>query len=277
MPNLDTNMPYLSAERRVNLLLRAFAEDDLNALKSKLELIHVRSSQLLRDAYAPATHMYFPITAVVSLLYVMEDGDIAEVAAVGKEGMVGVHALSGVGATPCRVEVRSGGLAYRIAVSAIRTESERAFGIYRVMVLYTQALMTQVAQSALCTRYHSISQQLCRWLLIAHDQLASEEIVVTQQLIANMLGVRRESVTEAAGKLQGAGLIRQRRGRITVLDRHGLEKHSCECYSTICREFGRLLPRTDDMVSSDEEVLAISPLGGKPQHVDRRPALTRSV
>lgn len=269
-------MSCLNRDFCSNHLLGALAEEDLRALKPNLELVRVKSSQLLCDADAPATHMYFPTTAVMSLLYLMEDGAIVEVAAIGKEGLVGVERLTGGGTTSSRVEVRSGGLAYRIAVNAIRKESERSLGIYQVMVLYMQALMTQIAQSALCTRHHSIRQQLCRWLLVAHDQLASDELTITQQMIANMLGVRREGVTEAAGQLHDAGLIRQRRGRINVLDRDGLEERACECYSMIRREFDRLLPQTDDALSTDE-VLQVSPLNGRPLRIDRRLALLRSA
>jgi CRP-like cAMP-binding protein len=268
-------MPCLSDDCRANHLLGALAEEDLRALEPHLELVRVKSSQLLCDADAPAARMYFPTTAVMSFLYLMEDGAIVEVAAIGKEGMVGVQSLTG-GATPSRVEVRSGGMAYRIAVNAVRKEAERSLGIYRVMVRYMQALMTQIAYSALCTRHHSIRQQLCRWLLVAHDQLENDELSITQQMIANMLGVRREGVTEAAGKLHDAGLIRQHRGWITVLDRHGLEEHACECYSMIRREFDRLLPRTDKVVANGR-VLQALPSGAKPLRVDSPLRLLRSA
>ena len=268
-------MPCLSDDFRANHLLGALVEEDLRALEPHLELIRLKSAQLF-DADVSAAHVYFPTTAVMSLLYLMEDGAIVEVAAIGREGMVGVQTLTGGGAAPSRVEVRSGGMAYRIAVNAFRKESERSFGIYRVMVLYMQALMTQIAQSALCMRHHSIRQQLCRWLLVAHDQLANDELSITQQMIANMLGVRREGVTEAAGKLHDAGLIRQRRGRITVLDRHGLEDCACECYSMIRSEFDRLLPRTDEVVANGR-ILQALPSGAKPLRTDNHPRFLRSA
>ena len=268
-------MPCLSDDFRANHLLGALVEEDLRALEPHLELVRVKSARLCA-ADLSAAHMYFPTTAVMSLLYLMEDGAIVEVAAIGKEGMIGVETLAAGGATPSKVEVRSGGMAYRIAVNAVRKESERSFGIYGVMVLYMQALMTQIAQSALCMRHHTIRQQLCRWLLVAHDQLANDELSITQQMIANMLGVRREGVTEAAGKLQDAGLIRQRRGRITVLDRHGLENRACECYSTIRREFDRLLPRPDEVVANSR-ILQALPSVGKPFRADSHPRFLRSA
>jgi CRP-like cAMP-binding protein len=220
-------MPCPSDALRANHLLGALARDDLLALEPNLELVRVKKAQLIRGAGASATHMYFPTTAVMSLLHVMEDGAIVELASIGKEGAIGLQTLDGGGVARSRVEVRSGGLAYRIPVNVMRRESERSFGIYGVTVLYMQALMTQIARSALCTRHHSIRQQLCRWLLVARDQQQSDELAVTQQMIADMLGVRREGVTDAAGKLRDTGLIRQCRGRITVLDRQGLEECAC--------------------------------------------------
>jgi CRP-like cAMP-binding protein len=269
-------MPCPSDASRANHLLGALARDDLLALEPNLELVRVKNAQLIRGAGAPATHVYFPTTAVMSLLYVMEDGAIVELASIGKEGAIGLQTLDCDGVAPSRVEVRSGGLAYRIPVSAMRRESERSFGMYRVTVLYMQALMTQIARSALCTRHHSIRQQLGRWLLVARDQQQSDELAVTQQIIADMLGVRREGVTDAAGKLRDAGLIRQRRGRITVLDRQGLEECACECYHTIRHEFERLLPQAGDPVSSDD-VPHAAPASGKPLRIERRPVFLRSA
>lgn len=268
-------MPCHSDDLRSNHLLGALPEEDLRALEPLLELVRVRDSQLLCEAGVPATYMYFPTTAVMSLLHLKEDGAIVEIAAVGREGMVGVQALAGGGSLPGRVEVRSGGMAYRIAVHAIRKECDRSMGIYRVMVLYMQALMTQIAQSALCTKHHSIRQQLCRWLLVAHDQLASDELSVTQQMIANMLGVRREGVTQAAGKLHDAALIRQRRGRITVVNRPGLEDCACECYSMIRRELGRLLPREHEVAASGHLPQALATVG-KPLSFDSQSRLLQS-
>jgi CRP-like cAMP-binding protein len=235
-------MPCFSDDLRVNHLLGALTEDDLHVLQPHLELVELRSGQRLCDADAPNTYMYFPTTAVMSLLYVMEEGGIVEVAAIGREGLVGVQTLAG-GATPSRVEVRSGGNAYRIAVSTIRKTMSASPGLYRIVLIYMQVMMTQMAQSALCTKSHTILQQLSRWLLIAHDQLVSDDLVMTQQMIANMLGVRREGVTEAAGKLHKLGVIRYARGQITVLDRPQLEKLCCECYAVVKKESDRLLPR----------------------------------
>ena len=268
-------MPCLSDDFRANHLLGALVEEDLRALEPHLELVRLTSAKFC-DADVSAANVYFPTTAVMSLLYLMEDGSIVEVAAIGREGMVGAQTLTGGGAPPSRVEIRSSGMAYRISVNVIREESERSLGIYRVMVLYMQALITQIAQSALCMRHHSIRQQLCRWLLVAHDQLGNDEISITQQTIANMLGVRREGVTEAAGKLHDAGLIRQRRGRITVLDRHGLEDRACECYSMIRREFDRLLPRTDEVVANDR-ILRTFPSDEKSLRTDNPPRFLRSA
>jgi len=242
-------MLYLNDNFHANNLLGALADEDLRALAPHLELVRVKSLQLLCDADAPTGSLYFPVTAVMSMQYLMEDGATVEVAAIGKEGVVGLPGLTGGGSLASRVEVRSGGSAYRIGLHAFRRESEKSIEIYRLIQLYMQALMTYIARNALCNRHHSINEQLCRWLLTANDQLASNELSVTQQMIANMLGVRREGVTEAAGKLHEAGLIRQRRGHITVLDRHGLEEHACECYGMMRHEFDRLLPQAkDDMV-----------------------------
>ncbi|KAG0163734.1 hypothetical protein DFQ28_003053 [Apophysomyces sp. BC1034] len=255
-------MLYPRDDLHANHLLGALTEEDWRALEPHLELVRVKSPQLLCDADEPIRHMYFPTTAVMSMLYLMEDGATVEVAAIGNEGVVGVPVLTGGGTMPSRVEVRSSGFAYRIPASVFGKAFEKSVGIHRLMLLYIQALMTQIAQSALCNRHHSVNEQLCRWLLLTHDRLAADELEVTQQMIANMLGVRREGVTEAAGKLQDAGLIRQRRGHITVLDRHGLEARACECYSMIRREFDRLLPRVDDAVALERSRM-ISPADGR--------------
>jgi CRP-like cAMP-binding protein len=255
-------MLYPRDDLHANHLLGALSEEDWRSLEPHLELVRVKSPQLLCDADEPIRHMYFPTTAVMSMLYLMEDGATVEVAAIGNEGVVGVPVLTGGGTMPSRVEVRSSGFAYRVPASVFRKEFEKSMGIHRLMLLYIQALMTQIAQSALCNRHHSVNEQLCRWLLLAHDRLTTDELAVTQQMIANMLGVRREGVTEAAGKLQEAGLIRQRRGHITVLDRHGLEARACECYSMIRREFDRLLPRAADVVAL-ERSRTIAPAEGR--------------
>ncbi len=187
-------------------------------------------------------HVYFPVNCIVSLLYVMEDGPSAEIAVVGNEGIVGVALFMGGETTPNRGIVQSAGEAYRLPGKVLKDEFLRAGPFQHLLLRYTQALLTQMAQTAACNRHHSVDQQLCRWLLLSLDRLATDELVMTQELIANMLGVRREGVTEAAGKLQNLGLIHYSRGRIRVLDRPGLEGRACECYRVVRNEFARLLP-----------------------------------
>jgi len=186
-------------------------------------------------------HVYFPTTSIVSLLYVMEDGASAEIAVVGNEGILGISLFMGGETTPSRAVVQSAGHGYRLKAQLLKREFHRAGPVMRLLLRYTQALITQMAQTAVCNRHHSVEQQLCRWLLLSLDRLPSYELTMTQELIANMLGVRREGVTDAAGKLQRNGLIRYSRGRITVLDRPGLEREVCECYSVVKKEFDRLL------------------------------------
>jgi CRP-like cAMP-binding protein len=189
-------------------------------------------------------HVYFPTTSIVSLLYVMMDGASAEIAIVGNDGMVGVALFMGGLTTPSRALVQSAGDAYRLRADLMLKEFNRAGPLMHVLLRYTQALITQMAQTAVCNRHHTVDQQLCRWLLLSLDRLVVPELKMTQELIANMLGVRREGVTEAAGKLQSAGLINYSRGQIKVLDRPGLEARVCECYEVVRREAQRLLPRT---------------------------------
>jgi CRP-like cAMP-binding protein len=187
-------------------------------------------------------HVYFPTTSIVSLLYVMADGASAEIAMVGNEGILGVSLFMGGETTPSRAVVQSAGYGYRLGAPLLKQEFNRAGAVLHLLLLrYTQALITQMAQTAVCNRHHSVEQQLCRWLLLSLDRLSTRELTMTQELIANMLGVRREGVTEAAGNLQRAGLIRYTRGRITVLDRARLEQEVCECYAVVKREFDRLL------------------------------------
>src|SRR5690348_7984064 len=187
-------------------------------------------------------HVYFPTTSIVSLLYVMEDGASAEIAIVGNEGMLGISLFMGGETTPSRAVVQSAGHGLRLEAPILKEEFGRLGRMMHLLLRYTQALITQMAQTAVCNRHHSVDQQLCRWLLLSLDRLSSNEVSMTQELIANMLGVRREGVTEAAGKLQDAGLIRYSRGKITVLDRPGLEAQACECYKVVKKEFDRLLP-----------------------------------
>jgi CRP-like cAMP-binding protein len=194
------------------------------------------------ESGATLTHVYFPTTALVSLLYVMEDGASAEIAVVGNEGIVGISLFMGGGSTPSRAVVQSAGEGLRLDAKTLKTESDRNGPVLHLLLRYTQALITQMAQTAVCNRHHTLDQQLCRWLLLSLDRLQGDELVMTQELMANMLGVRREGVTEAALNLQRAGLIRYTRGHISVLDRAGLEQRTCECYAVVKREYDRLLP-----------------------------------
>ncbi len=198
--------------------------------------------KVLYESGSKLQHVYFPTTCIISLLYVMEDGASAEIAIVGNEGIVGISLFMGGETTPSRGIVQSAGSAYRVAGTSLKEEFLRAGPLQRLLLRYTQALITQMSQTAVCNRHHSVEQQLCRWLLMSLDRLPSNELTMTQELIANMLGVRREGVTESAGKLQKHGLISYNRGHIKVLDRPALEAHACECYAVVKKEFDRLLP-----------------------------------
>lgn len=229
-----------------NRLLAALPKAELLRWLPKLEPIEFSLGQVLYESGSALTHVYFPTTAIVSLLYVLEDGDSAEIAVVGREGIVGVFLFMGGQSTPSRAVVQSAGSGFRLNAALMMQEFNRAGPVMRLLLRYTQALITQMAQTAVCNRHHSLDQQLCRWLLLSLDRLESSELVMTQELIANMLGVRREGVTEAAGRLQKAGLIRYHRGHITVLDREGLERRSCECYKVVKGEYDRLLPMLEE-------------------------------
>lgn len=229
---------------RKNHLLDALPAEEWARLQPHLELTPMPLGQVLYESGDELQYVYFPTTAIVSLLYVMEDGHSAEIAIVGNEGMVGVALLLGGETTPSRAIIQSAGRAYRLLGTYLKDELRRAGPLQRLLLRYTQALITQMAQTAVCNRHHSIEQQLCRWLLLSLDRLASNELVMTQELIANMLGVRREGVTESARKLQDLGLISYSRGRIRVLDRLALESHACECYAVVKKESDRLLPTT---------------------------------
>jgi CRP-like cAMP-binding protein len=189
-------------------------------------------------------HVYFPTDSIVSLLYVLADGASAEISVVGNEGVIGIALFMGGDTTPSRAIVQSAGFAFRLAAQLLKDEFHRNGEVQLLLLRYTQALITQMAQTAVCNRHHSVDQQLCRWLLLSLDRLASNHLVMTQELIANMLGVRREGVTEAAGKLHKLGVIRYARGRITVLDRAKLEELCCECYAEVKKESDRLLARS---------------------------------
>lgn len=227
---------------RRNHLLAALPSQDFGRLEPQLQLISMPLGKVLYESGSLLNHVYFPTTSIVSLLYVMADGASAEIAIVGNEGVIGVSLFMGGETTPSRAVVQSAGHAFRLSAQLLKEEFTRAGAMQRLLLRYTQALITQMAQTAVCNRHHSLDQQLCRWLLLSLDRLASNELVMTQELIANMLGVRREGVTEAAGRLQEAGLIQYRRGHITVLDRAGLEARTCECYAVVKRESDRLLP-----------------------------------
>ena len=237
----STSMPE-SPNPRQNHLLRALPEDECERLFPHLELIAMPLGKVLYESGSQLRYVYFPTTSIVSLLYVMADGASAEIAVVGNEGMVGVALFMGGETTPSRALVQSAGHAYRLKGHLLKEEFHRAAALQHLLLRYTQALLTQMAQTAVCNRHHSVDQQLCRWLLLSLDRLPSNKLTMTQELIANMLGVRREGVTESAGKLQEKGLITYSRGQITVLDRPRLEAQACECYEVVKKEFDRLLP-----------------------------------
>jgi CRP-like cAMP-binding protein len=227
---------------RQNHLLAALPAADFERLSQHLEGVPMPLGHVLYESGNELRHVYFPTTAIISLLYVMEDGASAEIAVVGNEGIIGVALFMGGETMPNRAVVQSAGHAYRLPGQVLKQEFNRSGELQHLLLRYTQALLTQMAQTAVCNRHHSLDQQLCRWLLLSLDRLPANELVMTQELIANMLGVRREGVTEAAGNLQTDGLIEYRRGHITVLDRPGLEARACECYAVVKKEFDRLLP-----------------------------------
>jgi CRP-like cAMP-binding protein len=233
---------YASRTPARNRLLAALPRMDFARLEPLLELVPLPLGWAVYESGAAQGHMYFPTSAIVSLLYVMEDGSSAEIAIVGNEGLVGIALFMGGETTPSRAVVQSAGHGYRLRGSVLKAEFERGGALQHLLLRYTQALITQMAQTAVCNRHHALEQQLCRWLLLSLDRLPSNELVMTQELIANMLGVRREGVTQAAGKLQDAGIIEYSRGRITVLDRPKLEALVCECYEVVRRETDRLFP-----------------------------------
>ena len=230
-----------------NHLLAALSAADFVTLAAHLELISLNGGQMLSGPGGEILHAYFPTTAIVSLHYLTESGASCEVAGVGNEGVVGVSLFMGGNATASSAVVQTAGQAYRLAPGPLKREFERYGGLQRLLLLYTQALITQMSQTVVCTRHHSIEQQLCRWLLLTLDRLPSTELLMTQELIASMLGVRRESVTDAAGKLQRAGIISYRRGHISVLNRAGLEASACECYAVVKKEQSRLLPDVSEV------------------------------
>jgi CRP-like cAMP-binding protein len=231
--------PHIPSE---NYLLAALPAPESGRLYPHLELVPLPLGKVLYESGDQLQYVYFPILSIVSLLYVMADGASAEIAVVGHEGIIGIALFMGGETMPNRAVVQSAGHAFRLKGHLLKEEFNRGGELQHLLLRYTQALLTQMSQTAVCNRHHSVDQQLCRWLLLSLDRLPSNELTMTQELIANMLGVRREGVTEAAGKLQSAGLIHYSRGRITVLDRPGLEARACECYRVVKTEFDRLLP-----------------------------------
>lgn len=232
----------LAENPRQNQLLAALPEPEWLRWAPQLDMVTMPLGMVLYESGRPQTHVYFPTTSIVSLLYVMENGSSAEIAVVGNEGVVGISLFMGGETTPSRAVVQSAGTGFRMRGDVIKGEFNRSGPILHLLLRYTQALITQMAQTAVCNRHHSLDQQLCRWLLLSLDRLEGPDLVMTQELIANMLGVRREGVTQAALRLQEAGLIQYVRGHITVLDRPGLEKRTCECYAVVKQEYDRLLP-----------------------------------
>jgi CRP-like cAMP-binding protein len=230
------------ADPQQSHLLSVLPESEKKRLRPHLELVPLPLGNAIYESGDELNHVYFPTTSIVSLLYELENGSSAEIAVVGNEGVVGIALYMGGDTMPNRAVVQSAGHAYRLQGRMLKQEFNRAGALQHLLLRYTLAMLTQMAQTAVCNRHHSIDQQLCRWLLLSLDRLPSNELTMTQELIANMLGVRREGVTEAAGKLQSAGLIHYNRGRITVLDRPGLESRVCECYNVVRKEFNRLLP-----------------------------------
>ena len=235
-------MPALQGAQQ-NYLLTSLPTKEQERLGKHIESVQLSLGEVIYESGGDLGHVYFPTTAIVSLMYLMENGASAEIAVVGNDGIVGIALFMGGESMPNRAVVQSAGHAFRLSGQILKKEFRRGGTLQRSLLRYTQALLTHMAQTAVCNRHHSVDQQLCRWLLLSLDRLPTNELVMTQELIANMLGVRREGVTEAAGKLQKAGLIRYSRGRISVLDRPGLEHQSCECYQVVKRETDRLFPK----------------------------------
>jgi CRP-like cAMP-binding protein len=224
-----------------NHLLAALLDTEFSRFLPHLEPVMLRLGDVLYESGGKLTHVVFPTSAIISLHYVLENGGSSEIAGVGNEGVLGISLFMGGDTTPSRAVVQTGGFGYRLKSNILMDEFNRAGPVMRLLLRYTQALITQMSQTAVCNRHHTLEQQLCRWLLLTLDRLPSNELTMTQELIASMLGVRREGVTEAAGKLQSRGYISYRRGHITVLDRDGLEADVCECYDVVKKEFARLM------------------------------------
>ena len=239
---MDQHHTPLAGTPRRNRLLAALPEHDFAVLQPKLQLVHFPLGTSLYESGDSLSHVYFPTSGIISLLYVTENGDSAELAVVGHEGMVGVSLFMGGETTPNRAVVQAACDAYRLPSGELKARFAEGGSFQLLMLKFTQALITQVSQTAVCNLHHTVEQQLCRWLLLSLDRLPKNEIQMTQELIANMLGVRRQGVTEAAGKLEKRGIIKYARGLITVRDRHALESSCCECYAVVKKETDRLLP-----------------------------------
>ncbi len=224
-----------------NHLLAALLDAEFDRLSPHLELVAMPLGDVLYESGGKLSYAFFPTTSIISLHYLLENGGSSEIAGVGNEGVLGVSLFMGGNTTPSRAIVQTGGHGYRLPAHVLMEEFNRGGQVMRLLLRYTQALLTQMAQTAVCNRHHTVEQQLCRWLLLTLDRLPRTDLTMTQELIANMLGVRREGVTEAAGRLQGYGYISYRRGHISVLDRAGLERDVCECYAVVKKEFARLL------------------------------------
>jgi CRP-like cAMP-binding protein len=250
-------MPPPKINPAQNHLLAALTAAAFDRWSPHLEHVAMPLGDVLYESGVRLEHVYFPTTSIVSLLYVLQDGASAEIAVVGNEGLLGISLFMGGETTPNRAIVQSAGFGYRLKSQLLKDEFNRGGATMRLLLRYTQALITQMSQTAVCNRHHSVDQQLCRWLLLSLDRLSSNKLVMTQELIANMLGVRREGVTEAAGKLQRAGIIRYKRGHIEVLDRKGLEAAVCECYAVVKTEVDRLL--SDLPRASESELEPPSP------------------
>lgn len=237
-----------------NHLIAALSADVFERLAPHFELVLMPIGSVLYESGGQLQYVYFPTTAILSLQYIVDSGASVEIAGVGNEGVLGVALLLGGNTTPSRAMVRTAGYAYRLKARVAIEEFNRAGPLMRLMLSYIQAFMTQISQNAVCNRHHLVEQQLCRWLLLTLDRLPSNELTITQELIASMLGVRREGITEAAGELQRAGLISYRRGHITVLKRSGLESRSCECYGVVKKEFRRLLGDTSSLATAPSRI-----------------------
>jgi CRP-like cAMP-binding protein len=241
---MGTTPSFATGSPKGNRLLAALPDESYAALSRFLEPVVLPLGMALYESGGAQGYVYFPTSSIVSLLYVLEDGSSAEIAVTGCEGLVGIALFMGGETTPSRAVVQSAGHGYRLKAAVLKKQFEAGGALQLLLLRFTQALITQMTQTAVCNRHHSVDQQLCRWLLLSLDRLPANDLVMTQELIANMLGVRREGVTEAAGKLQADGLIEYSRGRITVLDRSQLETRVCECYAVVKKEYDRLLPQT---------------------------------